>query len=414
MARLLDVLRETCGLTGTKEGCGEGECGACTVLIDGASVVSCLVPAAHAHGTTVTTIEGAAGDRQGRALQRSFEAHGAAQCGICTPGMLVAAMPLRPRRLARGRHRRSGRQPVPLHRVYEHPPGGGGRHPGASRPPRPEDDRSCPSRVAASRSPGRAPCARPCAGSRPSRSNRSPGAPTSMSGCSSARPGRRGSSTCGGSTSCAVFAVPAAACAIGALATYTDLIRSRLVQTRVPMLAAAAREIGGAQIQNRGTIGGNVANASPAGDTLPVLAAAGARVVLVSQSGERAVPLAEFYTGYRTTVRRADELIGAIEIPAIDGRQWWRKVGTRRAQAISKVMMAGVRGGEVRIALGAVAPTVVLAPGAARILSDGGTLADAQAALALEIAPIDDLRSTREYRRAVAVNLLARFWSDTA
>ena len=94
MARLLDVLRETCGLTGTKEGCGEGECGACTVLIDGASVVSCLVPAAHAHATTVTTIEGAAGDRQGRALQRSFEAHGAAQCGICTPGMLVAAMPL--------------------------------------------------------------------------------------------------------------------------------------------------------------------------------------------------------------------------------------------------------------------------------------------------------------------------------
>jgi aerobic-type carbon monoxide dehydrogenase small subunit (CoxS/CutS family) len=94
MARLLDVLRETCGLTGTKEGCGEGECGACTVLIDGASVVSCLVPAAHAHGTTVTTIEGAAGSRRGRALQRGFEAHGAAQCGICTPGMIVAALPL--------------------------------------------------------------------------------------------------------------------------------------------------------------------------------------------------------------------------------------------------------------------------------------------------------------------------------
>jgi CO/xanthine dehydrogenase FAD-binding subunit len=201
---------------------------------------------------------------------------------------------------------------------------------------------------------------------------------------------------------------------VGALATYTDLIRSRLVQTRVPMLAAAAREVGGAQIQNRGTIGGNVANASPAGDTLPVLAAAGARIVLASQSGERAVPLTEFYTGYRATVRRADELIVAIEIPRIDGRQWWRKVGTRRAQAISKVMMAGIRGGEVRIALGAVAPTVVLAPGAARVLSDGGTLAEAQAALAREIAPIDDLRSTREYRRAVAVNLLARFWSDTA
>ena len=201
---------------------------------------------------------------------------------------------------------------------------------------------------------------------------------------------------------------------IGALTTYTDLIRSRLVQARVPMLVAAAREVGGAQIQNRGTIGGNIANASPAGDTLPVLAAAGARVVLVSESGERTVPLTAFYTGYRATVRRADELVAAIEIPRIDGRQWWRKVGTRRAQAISKVMMAAVRGEQVRIALGAVAPTVVVAARAAEVLAGGGPLADAQAALEGEIAPIDDLRSSRDYRRAVAVNLLARFWSDTA
>ena len=154
---------------------------------------------------------------------------------------------------------------------------------------------------------------------------------------------------------------------VGALATYTESIRSRLVQTHVPMLAAAAREVGGAQIQNRGTIGGNVANASPAGDTLPVLAAAGARVVLVSQSGERAVPLAEFYTGYRATVRRADELIARDRDSARStAGNGGARSGTRRAQAISKVMMAGVRGGEVRIALGAVAPTVVLAPGAAR------------------------------------------------
>jgi aerobic-type carbon monoxide dehydrogenase small subunit (CoxS/CutS family) len=94
MARLLDVLRETCGLTGTKEGCGEGECGACTVLIDGTAAVSCLVPAAHAHGTSLTTIEGAASSRRGRTLQQSFAAHGAAQCGICTPGMIVAALPI--------------------------------------------------------------------------------------------------------------------------------------------------------------------------------------------------------------------------------------------------------------------------------------------------------------------------------
>ena len=146
---------------------------------------------------------------------------------------------------------------------------------------------------------------------------------------------------------------------IGALATYSDLIASALVRKRIPMLAAAAREIGGRQIQNRGTLGGNIANASPAGDSLPVLAAADATVVLQSVAGERRVPFASFYTGYRTTVRRADELIVAIEIPPIEGRQYWRKVGTRRAQAISKVMCAGVRGPEVRVALGSVGPTVV-------------------------------------------------------
>ena len=98
---------------------------------------------------------------------------------------------------------------------------------------------------------------------------------------------------------------------IGALTTYADIIASRLVQKRVPMLVAAAREIGGAQIQNRGTLGGNIANASPAGDTLPVLAAADAQIVLRSASSERRVPFTEYYTGYRTSVRRPDELITA-------------------------------------------------------------------------------------------------------
>ena len=91
LRRLLDVLREDCGLTGTKEGCGEGECGACTVLIDGAAVNSCLVPVAHAEGARVTTIEGLSGRHP---LQQSFVEHGGAQCGICTPGMIMAAVAL--------------------------------------------------------------------------------------------------------------------------------------------------------------------------------------------------------------------------------------------------------------------------------------------------------------------------------
>jgi len=201
---------------------------------------------------------------------------------------------------------------------------------------------------------------------------------------------------------------------VGALTTYTELIESKVIARRLPMLIAAAREVGGAQIQNRGTLGGNIANASPAGDLLPVLAAANAQVVLRNSRGQRTVAFESFYTGYRASVRRPDELITAIEFPAVRGQQWWRKVGTRRAQAISKIMIAGVRGAELRIAFGSVAPTVVLARQAAAILQQGGAMAQAQAALLTEIAPIDDIRSTREYRTRVAANLLEEFWNATS
>jgi CO/xanthine dehydrogenase FAD-binding subunit len=210
------------------------------------------------------------------------------------------------------------------------------------------------------------------------------------------------------------------ALSIGALATYRDLIRSALVRKRLPMLVAAAREVGGVQIQNRGTIGGNVANASPAGDTLPVLAAADAVVVLQHAGGIRRVPFNSFYTGYRQTVRRPDELIVGFEIPAVRGRQFFRKVGTRAAQAISKIVMAGVlgpatrSGRTTRIALGSVAPTVVRAPRTEAALASGASIEAAGRTLMEEIAPIDDLRSTAEYRRLVAANLLARFVSGAS
>ena len=136
--------------------------------------------------------------------------------------------------------------------------------------------------------------------------------------------------------------------------------------------------------------------------------------MLRSASAERKVPLAAFFTGYRKTVRHDDELIVAVEIPKIEGRQYWRKVGTRRAQAISKVMCAAVRGPVVKVALGSVAATVIRLRETERILSSQGTLAQAQAALRREIAPIDDIRSTADYRREVGANLLADFWHTTA
>ena len=198
---------------------------------------------------------------------------------------------------------------------------------------------------------------------------------------------------------------------IGALNTFSEVIASSLVRKRLPMLVAAAREVGGRQIQNRATLAGNIANASPAGDSLPVLAAADATIVLVSAAGERRVPFTAFYTGYRTTVRREDELILAVDIPRVEGRQWWRKVGTRRAQAISKVMMAGVRStGQVRIAVGSVAPTVLRLRKTEQSLAGGAPLADALRVLAQEITPIDDIRSTAEYRQRVTANLLTAFW----
>ena len=204
---------------------------------------------------------------------------------------------------------------------------------------------------------------------------------------------------------------------IGALASYTSIINSALVRERLPILIDASRQIGGIQIQNRGTLGGNIANGSPAGDSLPVLAVAEAMIVLQSADELRRVPFTKFYTGYRASVMRPDELIVAVEIPPVPGRQWFRKVGTRAAQAISKIVMAAVRpngNAHPRIALGSVAPTVIRLPRTEEALAHGASIEDAAEILGGEIKPIDDLRSTEVYRRTVAKNLLKRFWSDTA
>lgn len=201
---------------------------------------------------------------------------------------------------------------------------------------------------------------------------------------------------------------------IGALATYADIIQSRDVNERVPMLVTASRLVGGPQIQNRGTIGGNVANASPAGDTLPVLAAMGAVVVLRSASGERRVNFNEFYSGYRKTARHQTELIVALEIPALAGTQWFRKVGTRAAQAISKIVVAAVRAPVPKIAFGSMAATVVRVPKTEQALASGASIDEAIAVLGSEITPIDDIRSTADYRMRVASNLVRQFWQETA
>jgi CO/xanthine dehydrogenase FAD-binding subunit len=207
---------------------------------------------------------------------------------------------------------------------------------------------------------------------------------------------------------------------IGALTTYTEIRRSPLVAERLPALAEAATTIGAAQIQNRGTIGGNAANASPAGDTLPVLLATDAQLEVGSAQGERTVAAADFWPEYRRTALAPDELLLRIRFPlARDRHLRFRKVGTRRAQAISKVVLAlawrapdGSRWSDVRLALGSVAATPVRAARTEAVLEGAApseTTADrAAATLSDEISPIDDVRSTADYRRAVAARILHR------
>lgn len=192
---------------------------------------------------------------------------------------------------------------------------------------------------------------------------------------------------------------------LGALSTYRDIQRSSLCRDRLPMLVQAAGLIGGIQIQNRGTIGGNLVNASPAGDTLPVFLAAEAVVVLGSAAGERRVPYADFHTGYRKTARRPDELVIAVEVPDQRGAQRFRKIGTRAASAISKVVVAAVLDDPPRFAAGSVAPVPVRLLGFERALAAGRSPDDAAAEIDADVTPIDDLRSTARYRLRVLKNV---------
>ena len=187
---------------------------------------------------------------------------------------------------------------------------------------------------------------------------------------------------------------------IGAAEPYTGIIGSALVEKTCPALVAASRTIGAAQIQNRGTLGGNLANASPAGDTLPVLLAADAVVV----TDRRTIPIADFFTGYRKTALAIGELIVAVRLPASGRGVRFRKVGTRAAQAISKVVVA-VNREPARIAFGSVAEVPLRARSAESSLARGD-VQGAVAAVAVDIRPIDDVRSTAVYRRTVAQNVL--------
>ena len=213
---------------------------------------------------------------------------------------------------------------------------------------------------------------------------------------------------------------------VGALTTYSEIQRHEILSREFPLLIRAAAETGGIATQNRGTLGGNIANASPAADSPPALLVYGADLELVSASDTRWLPYHDFHTGYKQLRLQPDELIRRIRLPRarIWTSQFFRKVGTRRAQAISKVCFAAAarvengRIADVRIALGSVAPMVLRATETENLLRgespSPAVLKAAQEILAREIAPIDDIRSTARYRLRVAQNLLAEFLETVA
>jgi CO/xanthine dehydrogenase FAD-binding subunit len=208
---------------------------------------------------------------------------------------------------------------------------------------------------------------------------------------------------------------------LGALTTYTNVQAHPVLQSEFPMLCQAASETGGLAIQNRGTLGGNIVNASPAADSPPALLAYDAEIELVSSAGSRWVAYHGFHTGYKQMQIGADELLTRIRLPRTTAgvMHYYRKVGTRKAQAISKVCLAATGRMEhgaiadTRIAVGSVAPIVVRCVQTEDALRgrvpDSETIAIACDTLVREISPIDDIRSTADYRLQVTKNLLTDF-----
>ena len=430
MRRLLDILREDLGLLGTKEGCGEGECGACAVLMNGELVDTCLIPAIQAAGSEILTIEGLGDSQNMDPLQRAFVEEGAVHCGFCTPGMVLAARAL------------LEKNPSPTEMdVRVALSGNICRCTGY--------EKICKAVMRAVQE-GYAAKLRPrvnhCTNRRGVFSEEEQGhffSPQNLTEALKVLRDNPGITLLSGGTDIGpdmksgkfapaevmdIFSLPelkgihlqGETLCIGACTSNTDILMSPLTREHLPALITAAARSGAPAIQNRATIGGNIVTASGAGDLPVVLHALGASVIVASEQGERTLSLEEFMLGYRKTALRPGELLKSILIPmpAAGSKQAFYKRGSRKALTLSRVSVAFYvhsENGKItsfRAAAGSMSPI----PIRLKHLEEGligqplnGALAEKAARLAeAAVNP----RKSPAYRRSMTANLTRRFFEE--
>lgn len=444
---LLEVLREDLGCTGTKEGCGEGDCGACTVVVGEEdagrlryrAINSCIRPAHSVDGMALWTVEdlAAADGTLHPAQQAMVDCHGS-QCGFCTPGFVMSLFGMYQNHVACAR-------PTPITRelAQEELSGNLCRCTGyrpildaaqqmAALPAAPIDEAATLAALKAL----------------PDQPPSSTGylAPRSLRALLDARAAHPDAQLVAGCTDVGLWItkmhrqfpkvldltrarelrrieVYPHHIAIGAAVTLADAFEA-LRQDR-PQLGAFAARFASLPVRNSGTLGGNVANGSPIGDSMPLLIALGAHIVLMSRRGHRELPLEQLYSGYRQNIMAADELLAWIKVPRPQAGEQMRvyKISKRYDDDISAVCLAlqlRIADGRVlhaSIGAGGVAPTPVRATQAEAALVGRPWTQDAvqrcAEALRAQFRPISDMRASADYRSAVLGNLVQRFWLES-
>ena len=433
---VLDYIRDHAGLTGTKEGCAEGDCGACSIVIadmfdgkpDYQAVNSCLLMLPQLDGKQVLTVEGVAGT-EGRLdpVQAALVKSDGTQCGFCTPGFVMSLFALR-----------HSEEDITDELIHDALAGNLCRCTGY-RPIVEAARDSCS--VAGGRELLEALAASDDYNS-DGQDFFAPGSIEDLAGVCADHPGAH---LLGGGTDLGILVskerrplktvihtarVPELreitedekSLTLGAAVTYSRALPS--IKRLYPSFAAMIKRIGSRQIRNVGTIGGNIGNASPIGDTPPCLIALDATLILASKAGEREMPIEEFFLDYRKTDLQAGEFIKSIRIPKLSKDQDFRtyKISKRYDQDISAVIgayrleFANDKIADVRIAYGGMAATPKRAPACEAALTGQTWSADIAAAAAAQVggdyAPISDHRASKEYRLKVAGNLFQRLYRD--